>query len=124
MEKVDDRVFIFFIIVNLTDRRRNKRESWFGFGKRRKSFADKLLPMLEPLESLETGVTVLPPLARVAYEDLDDWYKAYESNEALRVRKLEEIIRNLGGEGPWDMSYVELELEKVVREYQNKRFGL
>ena len=118
------RKFIFFFILNRKgDARRRSIWPWFRRQGGKMSFREyqrKILSWQNP----EEGIIVLPNLSRVKYEDLDDWYKHYEPNEALRTEKLRQLVRDLGGGSEWNMSQVELELAKIVRAYQERKHGI
>lgn len=85
----------------------------------------------------QTPVFALPKLTKVHREDLDDWYRDYESNEAQRevlVDKLiEKILEELSRNAPkrfsknmdcWDMSDVEIQLKNIVEAHRNKERGI
>ncbi len=120
-----NRKFVFFLIVHLKETigRRRNRKIWFSSG-RRKPAQKLFLEKLQTLDVPDLGITVLPPLSRVSLADLDDWYRHYEPNEALRVQKLEQLVKSLGGGNQWDMSYVEMELARVVSEFRERKFGI
>ena len=118
------RKFVFFFVL----RRKEETEHtsiWSRIVKKNRRMAFRVYRQkVLSWQNLDDSIVVLPNLARVRYEDLDDWYKHYENNEALRTEKLRELVRNLGGGTEWNMSQVELELEKVVRAYRDRKFGI
>ncbi|MFZ4427989.1 MAG: CHAT domain-containing protein [Saprospiraceae bacterium] len=78
--------------------------------------------MMESLlrSSAQIPVIALPKLTKVYRQDLDDWYRPYEPNEAHRDILVGQLIEKLpkSTEG-WDMSHVEIQLRHIVEAHRN-----
>ncbi len=129
-----DRVFVFFFILEPLQKEENPGQGFlskfFGKSKSAKNPSEDLHAALRksfpsakpPL----TPVTVLPELTKVDKNDLDDWYRQFESNQVLRKELVGKLIEKLpkSEEAKWDMSHIELELKQIVEAYRNKKRGI
>ena len=126
--KSPSRRYVFFLIIDPKEINESppKRSGWFNRSKKRNITANdqKTFQLLKEFEQGDERMTVLPQLTKIRLEDIEDWYRKYESNEIKRDEKIREIVQNLGGGDSWDMSHVERELDKLVQEILNQKFGI
>lgn len=128
--------FYFFFIINIKESK-NKSKKGFGFlrsllGKKEKNNIDssEIYTSLESFSKDLEQVTVLPPLTKVKRQDIDDWYRLIQNvdNQADRDDKVNDFVSKLknrtGDDEPWDMSYVELIIEKIIVEKNNLSHGI
>ena len=139
--------FIFFFIINIQQPKKDiapKKGGFFSslFGKKETEQV-KTSDIYESLVTFSKDlkqVTTLPPLTKVKRQDIDDWYRLIRKvkNAADRVIKVNTFIEELEirieeakkngvqvehGE-PWDMSYVESELKKIMETESNAIYGI
>jgi len=128
--------FIFFIIINIRKPKKdnNGKGGFFSrlFGKKETdhvSTNDIYESLVEFSENFKQ-VTTLPPLTKIKRQDIDDWYRLMQKvkNAADRKAKVNEFIEKLiertGHDEPWDMSYVESELKKIIEARSNAKYGI
>lgn len=129
--------FIFFFIINIRESKKKvapQKSGFFSslFGKKETEqvetidIYDSLVKFSKDLEE----VTTLPPLKKVKRQDIDDWYRLIQKVSNAADRKIqvdafiEKIVERTDHEEPWDMSYVESELKKIIEAESNAAYGI
>jgi hypothetical protein len=132
LDKSDYR-FVFFFVINLESKKETVKKGGFfeSLFKKKNTTPNEVTDIYTLLENFTQPfeqATTLPPLTKVDRSDLDEWYKRYEKNAADRADLVEVLVQKIrtrtGHDEPWDMSYVESELKKIVEEKSNAVYGI
>lgn len=130
---ISQRKLLFFFSLKPSE---EKKTSWYArFGQWLSHKFQKTDPYIRLHEQMQDAfhdkttypipITVLPPPEKVKTEHLDTWYEDFiETNETRRQEYIKDLKSKLKGKEPWGMSAVEVQLEAIVEEYQNKRRGI
>lgn len=129
---VPKRMYICFFILELTSTKKGKVSEggfWGGLFGQNKPLQDPDAGLYAQLESLAGSypplpVTILPRLTKVDRRDLDDWYRQFEDNQALRDKLVDQLVQKLPKSETWNMSDVEAELRKIVEAHRNRERGI